>query len=149
MVSIKLTMVFFICVCVCVCVSTVDFWFVVTMRFWCSYLYICVCAYAYTVYVCVYTQDYFKLLVSLFQHVAFPTSCICTLLFSQMLVVIWYFCVGDFLPLLYVCLYQWTFPFMVFSLLIVAFSLASREIPLAFVVKLLWCCWILLAFACL
>ena len=149
MVSLKLTMSFFICVCVCVCVSTVDFWFAVTMRFWssCLYIHMCVCVYSICVCVCVYiyTQDYFKLLVYFhmlhFQHPAFvlSSSHSCWLWYDIFVLVISYLCC--------MYLYQWAFPFIIFLLLTVAFSFALREIPLAFVVKLVWWCWILLAFA--
>ena len=53
-------------------------------------------------------------------------------------------CMKDVLPLFYVCLDQWTFPFVIFFVLVVAFSFSPTEIPLAFVVKLVWWYWILL-----
>ena len=55
---------------------------------------------------------------------------------------------GDFLPVYYLCLYQWVFSFAIFLFLIVAFSFLLREVPLV-VVELVWRCWILLAFVCL
>ena len=56
-------------------------------------------------------------------------------------------CADDFLPLLYACLYQWAFPFIIFFFLVVAFCFLSREVPLSFVAKLVWWCWILLSCA--
>ena len=52
-------------------------------------------------------------------------------------------------PTFTVCLYQWAFPFVISLFLVLAFSFALREVSLAFVAKLVWWCWILLAFACL
>ena len=42
-----------------------------------------------------------------------------------------------------------SFPIHNFLVSRVALSFPSREVPLTFVVKLVWGCWILLAFACL
>ena len=55
-------------------------------------------------------------------------------------------CVDYFLPLLYVCLYQWAFPFCNFFFLLVAFSFLPKEVPLAFIVMLVWWCWIRFAY---
>ena len=115
-----------------VCVPIVDFYFAVTMRFWYSSLYI------------------HKIVLSCW---SFNFKCISNILhlyspLSPLLVLISSLGVGDFLPLLYVCLYQWAFPFVVFLFLVVGFSFSPRQVPLAFVVKLVLC-WILLAFACL
>ena len=41
-----------------------------------------------------------------------------------------YLSVDDFLPLLYICLYQCVFPFMIFFFILVAFSFPPREVPL-------------------
>ena len=70
---------------------------------------------------------------------ALPISCICTLFFSQLLVLI-YLCVDDSLCLLYICCYQWDFPFEIFLFLVMGFSFPSREVTLGYVVKLLWWC---------
>ena len=62
----------------------------------------------------------------------------------------WYhLCADDFLPLMYVCLYQSAFPFVTVLSLTVIFSFTPWEIPLAFVSKLVWWCWVPLVFACL
>ena len=53
----------------------------------------------------------------------------------------------DFISLLYIYLYWWALSFVVFLFLVVAFSFLFREVFLVFVVKLVWCCWILSAFA--
>ena len=45
----------------------------------------------------------------------------------------------DLLALLYICLYQWDFPFVLFIFL-VAFSFSLRKVPLTFLVKLVWWC---------
>ena len=81
---------------------------------------------------------------------AFSIFFIHPLLFSCLLVLISYLSVGDFLLLFYVCLYWWAFPFIIFLFLIVVFfSFQPREVSLAFVIKLVWLHWILLAFSCL
>lgn len=41
----------------------------------------------------------------------------------------------DFLPLRYVCLYWRAFPLVVFMILVVAVSFPPRDVPLAFVGK--------------
>ena len=88
--------------------------------------------------VCTY-QEVFDVAVLLISN-TFPISCVCTFLFSGLLVLMAYFCVGDFLPLLYVCCHLWAFPFIIFLILVVAFSFRPQEIPLGFVVKLVWWC---------
>lgn len=60
-----------------------------------------------------------------------PISCICTLFFSQLLVLI-YLCVDDFYVYLYICCYQWDFPFVIFLFLVMGFSFPSREVPLKY-----------------
>lgn len=57
-------------------------------------------------------------------------------------------CMDDFLLLLSVFNSE-NFHFVVFLFLNVAFSFLPREIPLAFLVKLVWLGWVLLAFASL
>ena len=51
---------------------------------------------------------------------ASPLPCICTLLFSCLLVLISYFCLDDFWPLLYVCLFCWAVSFILFLFTVVA-----------------------------
>ena len=58
-----------------------------------------------------------------------------------------YLCMNDFLLLVYVCLYEWAFPFVIFLFLVVAFIFMLREVPPAFLLNLVWWYWILLAFA--
>ena len=53
----------------------------------------------------------------------------------------------DFVSLLYIYLYWWALSFVEFLFPVAAFSFLPREVPLVFVVKLVLCCWILLAFA--
>ena len=80
---------------------------------------------------------------------AFLVICICSLLLSWLLVLILYLCVDAFLPrLLYVYLYWWSFSFS-FPISSCGLIFPPREVSLAFVVKLVWWYWILLAFACL
>ena len=67
--------------------------------------------------------------------------------FPQLLVMISYLCAGDFLPLLYVCLYQWAFSSLIFLFQVV--DSRARAVFFSIVTKLVLCCWILLAFACL
>ena len=43
--------------------------------------------------------------------------------------------------------FWWALSFAVFLFLVVPFSILPREVPSVFVVKLVWCCWIVLAFA--
>ena len=95
-------------------VRLIDFWFVVTISFWYSNL----------------STYKTGLLISN----ACPIACICTLLFSRLLVLNSYLCGGDFLRLLYICLYQWAFPFIIFLFLVVASSFPSRKVPLILVV---------------
>ena len=113
----------------CTRVGLIDFWFVVTISFWYSNL----------------STYKAGLLISN----ACPIACLCTLLFSQLLVLNSYLgrWGGDFLPLLYVCLYQWAFPFIIVLFLVVAFSFTYRKVALIFVIQLVWWCWMLLACA--
>ena len=116
----------------------------VVFRFFFFFFLLCIsCRFS----VCAY-QEVFDVAVLLISH-AFPISRICTFLFSGLLVLMACFCVGHFPPLLYVCCHWWAFPFIIFLILVVAFSFLPQEIPLGFVVKLVWWCWILLAFVCL
>ena len=48
---------------------------------------------------------------------------------------------------LYIYLYWWALSFVVFLFPVVGFSFLPRDVSFLFVVKLVWCCWILLAFA--
>ena len=88
-----------------VCVPIVDFPFAVPMRFWNSSLYI-----NKIVLSCWYFN--FKYISNILHFV---------LLFSQFLVLIWYLCEDNFLSLLYVCLYLWAFPFIIFLYLVGSF----------------------------
>ena len=75
-----------------------------------------------TIYMC--TESF--LVAGLLISNAFPISCICTLLFSWLMVLVSHLCVY-FFPLLYVCLYRWAFPLVVFLFLVVAFSFPPRK----------------------
>ena len=120
--------------------------------------YLCVCIYCrLLVYIShevliqqsICIHGCFKLLVS-FSN-AIPISCICALLFSWLLVLMSYLCVESFLTLLEVCLDQWGFLFLWFCDLPVSscgrFCSPCREVAFAFLVRLVWSCYILLAFA--
>ena len=104
-----------------------DFWFLVTMRFSNSSLYI--------------------------TKTAVSWKCICALLFLELLILT-YLCVDDFLPSLitlsffiFVCLSLIvSFSFVIFQFLLMAFSLLPREIPLAFAAKLVMVVLISLSF---
>jgi len=72
--------------------------------------------------------------------------CICPLLFSFLVVLISYLKMDDFL--LYLCLYQWAFSFIIFLFLVLAFPFLLKNVHLV-IVHLVWRCWILLAFTCL
>ena len=63
---------------------------------------------------------------------------------SHLVVLISYLCAHDLLPLLYVNHYLWAFPFIIFMFLVVVFFFFLCRVPLVFVVKLVWWCWILL-----
>ena len=54
-------------------------------------------------------------------------SCICTLFFSWFLIFLAYFYLDYFLSLLYIFLYCWALSFVVFLILVVAFSFLPRE----------------------
>ena len=60
----------------------------------------------------------------------------------MLLVLISYLSAADFLPLVYACLFWWASVLAVFLLLGVCFFFQPRAVPLAFVVKLVWSCWI-------
>ena len=113
--------VLFMSVCVCVC-NYYRYFVCGCHDIWYSSLYIDMCK---TVLSCWF-------LISN----AFLISCICTLLFWQLLVLTSYLCVDEFLPLLYICLYWWTFLFIMSLFLVAVFSFPTREVSLAFVVKL-------------
>ena len=72
-----------------VCVSIVYCWFAVSMRFQNNSLYIC----------------NIVLSSGLLISNVYSICCICSLLFSWLLVTISYLCVDNFLPLLFTCLY--------------------------------------------
>ena len=115
-----------------VCISIVDFWFVVAMRSGYSSVYI-------------YIYDYFKCCSLNF-------CCLYNILHSYSPRTCWFWyriCVWMFptfttcLPLLVSLL------ICIFLILVVDFSFLPWEVPLPFVVNLVWWCQILLAFACL
>ena len=67
-----------------------------------------------------------------------PQSCVCTFLLSQLLVLISYLCVGNFLLLLMFDFTDGLFHFIIFMFLVVAFSFLLREFPLTQLIKLVW-----------
>ena len=62
----------------------------------------------------------------------------------QLLVLVSYLRVDGFLPFLYVCLHHELSHFVIFLFPVVDFSFLPGQIPWAFVVKLVWRCWVLL-----
>ena len=105
---------FFMFICI------VDFCFVAPMRFLYHSLYM---------YKIVLRCWYFNFkCISNILHLCSPLLTIAVLISCL--------CVDDFLHLLYVCFYQWAFPFIIFLSLVVAFSFLLREVPLAFVEKI-------------
>ena len=112
-------------------VYIVMFWFVFSMRFW--YNSLCI----HKVVLSCLSLNFKH--SSYFLYLCSPQSCwfwyhICTWIAS-------YF-------YSYVCHYQWTFPFVIFFFLVVASACPHlpKEVSLGFDLKLVWWCWILLAF---
>ena len=146
----------------CIRVSVIAFGFFTIKRLLYINLYIHVC---------------FQLLISYFQMHFKNLACVLSST-SQLLFLISYFASNCFvypltvycgcwwfndssfnLPTGFVCgwfwtcsvslLFWWAFSFYNFLCLIVAFSFLHREVPLIFVVKLVWWCWNPIVFACL
>ena len=116
----------------CVYVSIVNYWFVVIIWFWYSNLSL----YIYKIVLICWFLN-FKC-ISHILHLYSSHNC-------------WFWSsVSGWFPAFTVCLSLLvSFPICNFIISIVTNSFPSREISLVFVTKLVWCCWILLDFACL
>ena len=102
-----------------VCISIVDIWLAVTIRFWCSSLYI---------YMIVLSYCSLKFQMH-FRHSAFVLSSSYDYWFR------YYICVVGVPLLLFICLYWWAFLFHKFFVYRCGLSFPPGEVPLAFVVK--------------
>ena len=109
--------------CVCVCVWIVDFWFVVPMRFW--YRSLCI----YKIVLSCWFLNF--QCISNILHLYSPHDCW-----------FWYICVW-MISSLYVCFSRGAFPFVIFLFVSSCGLFFPPKVPLGFVVKLVWWCWIL------
>ena len=102
-----------------VCVSIVDFWFAVILKFWCKSLYV----YEIVLSCCSLNCKFISSVLHLYPPLLM---------------------ISDFGGII---VHGWALSFVAFLFPVAAFSFLPREVPLVFVVRLVSCCWILLAFA--